>query len=137
MLVNSITFFFVLRALFGKPRKWVPIWYRPREQWRIKRLWDISGATREIRNTVVVGRLIRLVVVTNAVVRVNLLTLFRPEGFFSSPFPDFSSQMSKNFNKFKTVQALHGTARVDQLFQLLSLIRILYTTKSSMDYFVC
>ena len=97
----------------------------------------ITGATREIRNTVVVGRLIPLVVVTNAVVRVNSLTLFRPEGFFSSPFPDFSSQMSKNFNKFKTVQALHGTARVDQLFQLLSPIRILYTTKSSMDYFVC
>ena len=60
----------------------------------------ITGATREIRNTVVVGRLIPLVVVTNAVVRVNSLTLFRPERFFSTPFPDFSSQMSKNFNKF-------------------------------------
>lgn len=43
MLVNSIALFLVPRALFGKPRKWVPIWYCPREQWRIKRLWDISA----------------------------------------------------------------------------------------------
>ena len=76
----------------------------------------ITGATREIRNTVVVGRLIRLVVVTNAVVRVNSLTLFRPEGFFSSPFPDFSSQMSKNFNKFKTVQALNKLLKLTSSF---------------------
>ena len=76
----------------------------------------ITGATREIRNTVVVGRLIRLVVVTNAVVRVNSLTLFRPEGFFSSPFPDFSSQMSKNFNKFKTVQALNKLLKLTSPF---------------------
>ena len=76
----------------------------------------ITGATREIRNTVVVGRLIPLVVVTNAVVRVNSLTLFRPEGFFSSPLPDFSSQMSKNFNKFKTVQALNNLLKLTSSF---------------------
>ena len=76
----------------------------------------ITGATREIRNTVVVGRLIPLVVVTNVVVRVNSLTLFRPEGLFSSPFPDFSSQMSKNFNKFKTVQALNKLLKLTSSF---------------------
>lgn len=76
----------------------------------------ITGANREIRNTVVVGRLIPLVVVTNAVVRVNSLTLFRPEGFFSSPLPDFSSQMSKNFNKFKTVQALNKLLKLTSSF---------------------
>ena len=49
----------------------------------------ITGATREIRNTVVVGRLIPLVVVTNAVVRVNSLTLFRPGEVFQYPLPRF------------------------------------------------
>ena len=56
----------------------------------------ITGATREIRNTVVVGRLIPLVVVTNVVVRVNLLTLFRPEGFFTLPPSLLAKKMSKN-----------------------------------------
>ena len=84
-----------------------------------------TGATREIRNTVVVGRLIPLVVVTNAVVRVKALTLFRPEGFFTDPPSHLAKKMSKMFNKFKTVHAgLAQTAQVDQLFQLLNLIRI-------------
>ena len=66
----------------------------------------ITGATGEIRNTVVVGRLIPSVVVTNAVVRVNSLNPFRPEGFFTVPPSLLAKKMSKMFNKFKTVQAL-------------------------------
>ena len=78
----------------------------------------ITGATREIRNTVVVGRLIPLVVVTNAVVRVNSLTLFRPDGFFTVPPSLLAKKMSKMFNKFKTVLALHKLLKLTSSFNV-------------------